>query len=99
MHLVLFSHPSFLHSQSMPRFTNMLQKGMQERGHTVEIWAPQPHFYQLKVPTSLKKWLGYIDQYILFPKQVKRRLKECPAETLFVFADQALGPWIPLVKD
>jgi glycosyltransferase involved in cell wall biosynthesis len=99
MHIVLFSHPSFLHSQSMPRFANMLQKGMQERGHTVELWMPEPQFYNLKAPASLKKWLGYIDQYLLFPKEVKRRLEAYPANTLFVFADHALGPWIPLIKD
>jgi len=83
----------------MPRFANMLRKGMLERGHTVEILTPQSYFYQLKAPAGIKKWLGYIDQYLIFPAQVKKKLHQYPAETLFVFADQALGPWIPLVKD
>ncbi len=42
--------------------------------------------------------MGYLDQYILFPAQVRKRLKAYPANTLFVFTDQALGPWVPLVK-
>ena len=40
--------------------------------------------------------MGYIDQYIVFPKEVKARIKDCPADTLFVFTDHSLGAWIPL---
>ncbi len=99
MHIVLFTHPTFLGSQSMPRFASMLSNGMKDRGHTVEVWAPKALFYKFPVPKSLKKWMGYIDQYMVFPAQVKKRVSSYAAETLFVFADQALGPWIPLVAD
>jgi glycosyltransferase involved in cell wall biosynthesis len=81
----------------MPRFANMLVKGMRERGHTVTVWSPLPRFFKVPAPGVCKKWLGYLDQYVLFPKDVKSRLKSCPKDTLFVFADQALGPWVPLV--
>jgi glycosyltransferase involved in cell wall biosynthesis len=47
----------------------------------------------------MRKWLGYIDQYILFPIAVKRRVKKCVPDTLFVFTDHALGPWVPLVAN
>jgi hypothetical protein len=47
MNLVIFSHPHFMRSQSMPRFAAMLAKGMRERGHEVEIWSPQAFFYHL----------------------------------------------------
>lgn len=97
MKIVLFNHPDFLSSQSMPRFSSMIQQGMQELGHTVEAWSPEPFFYRLPVGQRLKKWLGYLDQYIVFPQQVFMRLKKRPADTLFVFSDQALGPWVPLV--
>lgn len=99
MRIVIFCHPSFPGSQSMPRYARWLAGGMQERGHEVESWQPKPFFYSLSVPGVLKKWLGYIDQYILFPIQVRKRLKALPEQTLFVFADQALGPWIPLVAN
>lgn len=99
MHIVLFTHPDFLGSQSMPRYANMLLKGMQERGHEVVVWTPKARFYKLPLRKSLKKWLGYIDQYILFPIEVKLKLRHCSNDTLFVFADQALGPWVPLVKN
>ena len=99
MHLIFFTHPAFLASQSMPRFANLLTEGMKQKGHTVEVWNPQPKFYKLPVPSSFKKWLGYIDQYLLFPKKVKKRIRQTPPDTLFVFTDQALGPWVPMVEN
>lgn len=99
MKIVLFTHPPFLEHQSMPRYANMLRNGMLERGHEVEVWSPKAVFYKLPFINSLKKWLSYIDQYIVFPLQVKKRLKDCSKDILFVFADQALGPWVPLVKN
>lgn len=97
MHIVIFTHPDFLSSQSMPRFAAMIVEGMKQRGHTVEVWTAQPFFYLLLPMKRLKKWLGYLDQFLLFPIQLKSRLRDLPRETLFVFSDQALGPWVPLV--
>ncbi|MDB4902318.1 MAG: mannosyl transferase [Mucilaginibacter sp.] len=99
MEIIFFTHPGFLGSQSMPRFANMLSDGMQKRGHTVQIWYPQPNFFKLFKNGSLSKWFGYIDQFVVFPLQVKRRLKSCNKNTLFVFTDHALGPWVPLVSN
>jgi len=99
MNIVFFSHPSFVVSQSMPRYAQWLASGMKERGHDITIWKPQPRFYNRPVPQALKKWLGYVDQFIVFPEFVKKQLKNLPASTLFVFTDHALGAWVPLVHD
>ncbi len=99
MKIILFTHPSFIEHQSMPRYANMLVSGMLERGHEVEVWSPEPFFVKLTFIPSLKKWLSYVDQFVLFPLQVNKRLKYCAKETIFVFADQALGPWVPLVAN
>lgn len=99
MNLVFFAHPAFLGHQSMPRFARMLADGMSKRGHHVEIWSPPAVASKLPAPGSLKKWLGYFDQYLVFPAEVHSRLKGCSPDTLFVFTDQALGPWVPLVAD
>ncbi len=99
MNLVFFTHPDFLGHQSMPRFANMLAAGLTARGHMVKIWNPAPVFVRLPAPRFLKKWLGYIDQYIVFPTRVRRKIKSTPKDTLFVFTDHALGPWVPIVKD
>ena len=81
----------------MPRFAQMLYTGMEDRGHTVEVWCPKPNFFKIPAPTKVQKWLGYADQFLLFPALICKRLKNCPPDTLFVFTDQALGPWFPLV--
>jgi glycosyltransferase involved in cell wall biosynthesis len=99
MKIVLFTHPDFLGSQSMPRYANMLLNGMKERGHKVKIWQPKARFYKLACCKFFKKWLGYIDQYIIFPIEVKLKLIKSSKDTLYVFADQGLGPWVPLVKN
>lgn len=83
----------------MPRYARWLSEGMKKRGHNVEIWLPEAKFYKLPFPGSFKKWLGYIDQYIVFPRQVKKRIRKAPSNTLFVFTDHALGPWVHLVTE
>ena len=97
MNIVFFAHPTFLSHQSMPRFANMLVEGMQARGHQVELWSPAAYCSRLPAPNFLRKWFGYLDQYVVFPAKVRRRLKVWTPDTLFVFTDHALGPWVPLI--
>jgi glycosyltransferase involved in cell wall biosynthesis len=97
MNIVFFAHPDFLGHVSMPRFAGMMLQGMKTRGHTTTIWSPKPRFFNLPFLKNFKKWLGYIDQYVIFPFEVRKKLKSCPSNTLFVFTDNALGPWVPLV--
>jgi len=99
MQIFQFTHPDFLTSQSMPRFARMITDGMRARDHHVVEWTAKPLFYDLPFPARFKKWLGYIDQFIVFPMQVRRRLRQLAPDTLFVFSDQALGPWVPLVAN
>lgn len=99
MNIVLFSHPAFMNSQSMPRFARMLEQAYQARGHQVQLWSPQAKIYALLPKGRLSKWAGYIDQFILFPFWVRKQLKKQPTDTLYVFCDQALGPWVPFVKN
>jgi len=81
----------------MPLFAALLERGMAERGHEVSVWECPVFFGRLAVGGPLGKWLGYLDQFVVFPRIIRRRLVSEPKETLFVFADHALGPWIPLV--
>lgn len=99
MKIILFTHPSFLSHQSMPKFAKMIIKGMAQKGHDVIEWSPKALFFRLAFKKPfLEKWFGYIDQFLVFPIEVKLRLFSCSKETLFVFADNALGPWVPLVS-
>lgn len=98
MEIVIFTHPDFLGSQSMPRYANMIAEGMRAKGHNVAVWHVKSKLSCLPVIRQGRKWLGYFDQYVLFPREVKARLKDCSDDTLFVFTDHALGPWVPLIK-
>lgn len=97
MKLVFLTHPPFLKMASMMRYAAWLADGMRQRGHEVHTWAPEPYFYKLPVPARFRKWMGYIDQYLVFPRQLSRRIARQPNDTLYVFADHALGPWVPSV--
>lgn len=98
MNIIFFAHPKFFAHQSMPRFTNMLVEGMKAKGHNISVWTASPIFIKLAFIPFFKKWLGYIDLYVVFPIIAKKRIQKCPYNTLFVFIDQALGIWIPLVS-
>jgi len=97
MFFVFLTHPGFLESQSMPRFAAMLSEGMAAKNHQVEVLTAKPRFVKLPVPKAIKKWLGYIDQYVLFPIELRRYIKKANADTLYIFTDNALGPWVPLL--
>jgi glycosyltransferase involved in cell wall biosynthesis len=99
MELVLFCHPSFFPSQSMPRFAQMLKSAYEARGHRVAVWSPRAGLFKFVPRGRFSKWAGYFDQYVLFPIFVRKQMRRTPADTLFVFCDQALGPWVPLAAD
>jgi len=82
----------------MARFANMLAREYRQRGFEVDMWAPDDRLHRHAKGTRWAKWAGYVDQYVLFPIKVKRLLGERARDTLYVFCDQALGPWVPLVK-
>jgi glycosyltransferase involved in cell wall biosynthesis len=98
MNIVFFAHPAFLKLKSMDKYTQMLVQGMAERGHNTQVWLPVARFSKLPLGNFLRKWMGYVDAYLVFPFSVKYRLRTNHDDTLFVFIDQALGPWLPLVK-
>jgi glycosyltransferase involved in cell wall biosynthesis len=96
LNIVFMAHPDFCGHVSMPRFHSMLVEGMRKRGHRVQSLTPSPRFHALPAPKAFKKWLGYIDQYLIFPNEVKRNVKILPDNSLIVFTDNCLGPWVPL---
>ena len=98
MHIILITHPAFLPSQSMPRFASMLQGAYERLGHDVEVWSPPARCHAWFQRTPLAKWAGYVDQYLLFPQWLRAQLVRQPPDALFVFTDQALGPWVPLMR-
>lgn len=96
MNLVLYTHPAFLGSQSHQHFARMLVRAYRRHGHAVELRQPDAVLRQY-VGGRWAKWAGYVDQYLVFPWRMRRQVARDPEQTLYVFCDQALGPWIPRV--
>lgn len=99
MNIIFFTHPDFFPSISMKLYSDTIIDGLLNRGHNVKVWKPKAFFYKLPFPNSQKKWLGYIDQFIVFPIVIKIKLISIPQDTLFVFGDKPLGIWSYLVKN
>jgi glycosyltransferase involved in cell wall biosynthesis len=97
MNLVLFTHPGFTESPSMPRFADSLARAFTARGHRVTRRAPIARVRRVLSRAPLAKWAGYVDQYLIFPREIQAALRTDPEDTLYVFSDQALGPWVPWV--
>jgi len=99
MDIIFFAHPSHSNFRSMQYFTEMLASGMKDRGHSVDIWVPKQVLSKFTKNQMLQKWLGYFDQYIIFPVVARQNILKKRAQTLYVFTDLALGPWVPLVAN
>ena len=101
MNLVLYAHPLFLGFRSQDHFARMLADALEARGHCVELRRPVGRVHAWVQAWMhggrLAKWAGYVDQYLIFPMQMRLRMRHDPPDTLHVFCDQALGPWVPLV--
>jgi glycosyltransferase involved in cell wall biosynthesis len=53
-------------------------------------WAP--------AGSPAAKWLGYVDQLVIFPPLLLLRQLFWPADTRILVLDQALGPWVPWIR-
>lgn len=99
MKIVVFGHPAFVGSPSMDSFVTMVADGMRARGHDVELWRPEGIARRLGLGPRSRKWLGYIDQYVVFPFVASSRLRHMDGEPLVVLCDHALGMWMPFLRD
>ena len=60
---------------SMQGFTSALEAGLAERGVETRLLAPPSRAGRLPVPhPGVRKWLGYVDKYALFPRDLRRAL-------------------------
>ena len=102
MNLVLYTHPAWLGLQSQIRVTCMMAEAYQARGHRVQVRLPTARVQAWTASSRWarwSKWAGYIDQFILFAREQRRAIAADPPDTLYVFCDQALGPWVPLAAN
>ncbi|MFN2477046.1 MAG: glycosyltransferase family 4 protein [Chthoniobacterales bacterium] len=66
--------------QSMLRFAVMMLEGLTAEGIDAELIQPQPFFGRFTFAGSfVTKWFAYIDKFLLFPRQLKAKLRLRPA--------------------
>ena len=61
--------------QSMQRFAAMLLRGLSAAGVPAELILPQPFLGRIQFAGGfVAKWLGYLDKFLFFPRQLKRKI-------------------------
>ncbi|AHF92573.1 glycosyl transferase family 1 [Opitutaceae bacterium TAV5] len=79
MNILLIGNLPEDRQESMQRFTAALRSGLSARGHTVTVLAPRLRLARLGPRyryNGLPKYLGYIDKFVLFPRELRRRVRE-----------------------
>jgi glycosyltransferase involved in cell wall biosynthesis len=66
--------------QSMQRFAMMMLAGLKSSGISAELIQPSPFFGRFRFAGNfVSKWLAYLDKFVLFRRQLARKLRERPA--------------------
>jgi glycosyltransferase involved in cell wall biosynthesis len=79
----------------MRQFADQIACGLRDRGHRVdEITAPVIMSRLLPRTHPAAKWLGYVDQFLIFPPRLYLKVRQLPVGSLCVLSDQALAPWL-----
>ena len=96
MRILLLRHYPPIEGPSMRAYADQIAAGLRGRGYWVqELTAPVLLGRLLSPSHAAAKWLGYFDQFLIFPPWLWLEAKLLPRGTLCVLADQALGPWLP----
>jgi heptosyltransferase-3 len=61
---------------SMSRYAAWLERTLKSRGHFVTVILPQPFFSRLGWNPTLRKYLGYLDKFVLFPPRLRRPARD-----------------------
>ena len=78
----------------------MIAEGMRRRDHEVQVWtAPQMLSRVANPGVQLSNGLGYVDQFALYPIELRSASARLSDDTLFVFTDHALCNWLKPVVD
>lgn len=81
--------------QSMLRFAEMMFRGLTSKGVPVELIRPRPVLGRIRLAGHfLGKWLGYVDKFVLFRRELRRRLAECDLVHICDHSNAIYGGWI-----
>jgi glycosyltransferase involved in cell wall biosynthesis len=71
MRLLLIGNYAPDKQNSMARYSDLLRREMEARGHHVQVIAPQAFATRVYARGDIGKWLGYVDKYVLFPRGLR----------------------------
>ncbi|HWY51889.1 MAG TPA: glycosyltransferase family 1 protein [Chthoniobacterales bacterium] len=83
--------------QSMQRFGTMMLHGLNNSEITAKLIAPKPRFGKFRGAGSfVAKWLGYIDKFVFFPRQLRATLAEDKPSVVHIcdHSNSMYGAWI-----
>jgi glycosyltransferase involved in cell wall biosynthesis len=83
--------------QSMQRFGTMMLHGLNNSGIAAKLIAPQPRFGKFRGAGSfVAKWLGYIDKFVLFPRQLRGKLAKDKPTVVHIcdHSNSMYGGWL-----
>src|SRR4051812_39837501 len=63
--------------QSMQRFGGLMLSGLTSSGIAAQLISPPAMLGRMPLPV-IRKWLGYIDKYVLFPFTLRKHLASRP---------------------
>jgi len=83
--------------QSMQRFGMMMLQGLKSAGVAAEVIVPKPVLGEFQGAGSfVAKWLGYIDKFIFFPRQLRARVRTLQPAVVHIcdHSNAMYGAWI-----
>ena len=80
--------------ESMLRFADSLKQGLEAAGHRVELLQPPAALGRLAAHPSLKKWLGYVDKYLIFPGILRRAKRGADVIHICDHSNAMYGRWL-----
>ena len=84
----------------MLRFGNLLKKNSNNNGNlNLEEIFPSSFFFKITPSKKLKKWAGYVDKYLIFPKSLKNYLVKGPnIPNLIHVIDHSNAPYLATIN-
>ncbi|MGI8436338.1 MAG: glycosyltransferase family 4 protein [Chthoniobacterales bacterium] len=63
--------------ESMQRFAQMMLRGLTIAGVPTELIQPRPSLGRFRLAGGfVAKWLGYVDKFLIFPRQLRARISD-----------------------
>ncbi len=97
----LIGHYPLDNQASMQRFDTLILKMLEQKGAQTVFLQPSAIFGKLGCFQFIRKWLGYIDKYILFPQKLKKKLKEITRmgrQIFVIIPDHSHGIYVPYIS-